>query len=516
MTIRKKIHLCMALAISLAVATSLVVFYRGQLLKESIQVETFLDQVIQGTSELNYLARGDVLYQGERYRTQWYHRHASLEKILLGTKLNGEDEKAALKKMLQDMKVIKGLFERIASNDESARRLTGDAREMKLDSNKRVTARLLARIHVMENDAARLAETNSRKVFAVQKRVFLVILTLSLSMILVIAIITFVLNRNVMGGLTAFKEGAEAVSSGNLDHRIAIHSNDEIDQVSRAFNDMTTKLQETYRELQKSHDELEKRVEARTEILQERTEQLADANRELESFSYSVSHDLQSPLRAIDGYSRMILRKHADCFDDEALTKFNVIRANTQLMSRLINDLLGFSRLGKAHLSFARLEMDVMIREVWEEILAANPDRRLKLAIGAIPPATGDRGLIRQVLANLLENAAKFTRQRPEALIEVSGDRKDSECIYAVRDNGVGFDMQYHDKMFGVFQRLHGSDEFEGTGVGLAIVQRIVHRHGGRVWAEGTIDEGACFYFTLPSVRTDLAEGPSTPGEEIA
>jgi PAS domain S-box-containing protein len=248
-------------------------------------------------------------------------------------------------------------------------------------------------------------------------------------------------------------------------------------------------------------DALMASLAATNRTLETRSEQLAAANRELESFSYSVSHDLQSPLRAIDGYSRMILRKHAECFDSDALSKFEVIRANAQRMSRLIDDLLSFSRLGKAHLSAAHLEMDVMIREVWEEIRAANPDRSLKLSIGAIPPAAGDRALIRQVLVNLLSNAVKFTRQRPEALIEVGGQLKDSECVYTVRDNGVGFDMQYHDKMFGVFQRLHSNDVFEGTGVGLAIVQRIVHRHGGRVWAEGKVGQGACLYFSLPSAK---------------
>ena len=233
--------------------------------------------------------------------------------------------------------------------------------------------------------------------------------------------------------------------------------------------------------------------------LREQQESLEAANKELESFSYSVSHDLRAPLRAIDGYSRMILRKHADKLDEEMRGKFNVITDNTRKMGQLIDDLLALSRLGKTQLSMAKLDMGVMIREVWEEMRATNPERNLKLTIGAIPPAAGDRGLIRQVLVNLLSNAVKFTQQRPEALIEVGGHLKDSKCIYTVRDNGAGFDMQYHDKMFGVFQRLHSPEDFEGTGVGLAIVQRIIHRHGGRIWAEGEVNKGAAFHFTLPT-----------------
>jgi two-component system CheB/CheR fusion protein len=234
------------------------------------------------------------------------------------------------------------------------------------------------------------------------------------------------------------------------------------------------------------------------EVLQEQARQLEAANRELEDFSYTVSHDLRAPLRAIDGYSRMIMRKHADGFDGDVRDKFNVIRNNTRMMGQLIDDLLAFSRLGRAQLSKTTLDMAGLIGEVWEEIRIANPDRRLTLKIAGIPPCRGDRALIKQVIVNLLANAVKFTRRREEAVIEAGAHPKDGEIVYSIRDNGVGFDMQYHDKLFGVFQRLHSADEFEGTGVGLAIVQRIIHRHGGLIWAESEIDRGACFYFSIP------------------
>ncbi len=234
------------------------------------------------------------------------------------------------------------------------------------------------------------------------------------------------------------------------------------------------------------------------EALNKRSEQLEAANRELESFSYSVSHDLRAPLRAIDGYSRMILRKHADKFDEDAIDKFNVIRDSTRMMGQLIDDLLAFSRTGRAEMSTTALDIGGMIKEIWEEIKAANPDRRMTLQIAELPPCRGDRGLIKQALVNILSNAAKFTKGREEALIQAGGDNKGREIVYSIRDNGVGFDMKYHDKLFGVFQRLHSAGEFEGTGVGLAIVQRIISRHGGRIWAEAEVDRGACFYFSLP------------------
>jgi PAS domain S-box-containing protein len=231
--------------------------------------------------------------------------------------------------------------------------------------------------------------------------------------------------------------------------------------------------------------------------LAERTMQLEAANKELESFSYSVAHDLRAPLRAIDGYARMILKKQGDKFDKDTLDRFNVIRSNALLMGQLIDDLLAFSRLGRKHISLTLLDIDALVRDVWKEMQNMNPDRNMVLTVNSIPPGCGDRALIKQVYINLLSNAVKFTRNRETAHIEAGGYSDGSEVVYYVRDNGVGFDMQYCDKLFGVFQRLHSADDFEGTGVGLAIVQRIVHRHGGRVWAEGKIDQGACIYFTL-------------------
>jgi PAS domain S-box-containing protein len=231
--------------------------------------------------------------------------------------------------------------------------------------------------------------------------------------------------------------------------------------------------------------------------LAERTMQLEAANKELESFSYSVAHDLRAPLRAIDGFSRMILKKQGDNFDEDTLNKFNIIRSNAHMMGQLIDDLLALSRLGRKHMSLTLLDMDALVRDAWKEMQNMNPDRNMVLTVNSIPPGYGDRALIKQMYINLLSNAVKFTKNRDTAHIEAGGYSDGNEVVYYVRDNGVGFDMQYYDKLFGVFQRLHSADAFEGTGVGLAIVQRIVHRHGGRVWAEGKIDQGACLYFTL-------------------
>jgi two-component system sensor kinase len=243
--------------------------------------------------------------------------------------------------------------------------------------------------------------------------------------------------------------------------------------------------------------ELESRVKERTRELSEANESLEAANKELESFSYTVSHDLRAPLRAIDGFSMMVLKGYADKLGDDGKRKLDVIRSNSQKMGKLIDDLLSFSRLGRKEILEARLDMEALVWSVWRELSLANPERRVQFSVNRLPPARGDQTLIKQVVVNLLSNAIKFSKYRETARVEVGAYAEEERNVYFVKDNGVGFDMQYYDQLFGVFQRLHSADEFEGTGVGLAIVQRIIVRHGGRVWAEGKVSEGATFYFTL-------------------
>jgi PAS domain S-box-containing protein len=232
--------------------------------------------------------------------------------------------------------------------------------------------------------------------------------------------------------------------------------------------------------------------------LQESTTQLEAANRELESFSYSVSHDLRAPLRAIDGFSRKLEREYGGKIDEKATNVISVIRNNVKLMVILIENLLSFSRVQKIDIKNSVIDMDKLAREVWDEIKEANKERQLNLKIKKILPGYGDHALIKQVLFNLLSNAVKFTKNKEKGIIEVSSHNEADKVVYCIKDNGAGFDMEYYDKLFNVFQRLHSHEEYEGTGVGLAIVQRIINRHGGRVWAEGTVDKGATFYFTLP------------------
>jgi signal transduction histidine kinase len=231
----------------------------------------------------------------------------------------------------------------------------------------------------------------------------------------------------------------------------------------------------------------------------ERTAQLEQVNKELESFSYSVSHDLRAPLRAINGFTQVLMEDHHDQLDEDAQAVLNEIIGNSKTMGELIDNLLEFSRVGKQNLSLGIVNMKELVDSVITELVKEHPTRDFNLTVHKLTNIKGDRNMLKQVFINLVGNAFKYTGKKKQAHIEIGAYREPNHSTYYVKDNGAGFDMKYYDKLFGVFQRLHSSNEFEGTGVGLAIIQKIVAKHGGKVWAEGHVDKGACFFISLPN-----------------
>ena len=231
--------------------------------------------------------------------------------------------------------------------------------------------------------------------------------------------------------------------------------------------------------------------------LRERTVQLEAINKELEAFSYSVSHDLRAPLRSIDGFSQILLEDYANTLDADGQDCLRRVRSASQRMGRLIEDILMLSRITRREMNFEVVNLSALAQEIATELQKRDPDRQVEFVVAEDVLVQGSAGLLRIVLENLLGNAWKFTARHPRARIEFGATQQDGNLAYFVRDDGAGFDMAYVDRLFGAFQRLHSTAEFEGSGIGLATVQRIVHRHGGKVWAEGAVDQGATFYFAF-------------------
>lgn len=293
------------------------------------------------------------------------------------------------------------------------------------------------------------------------------------------AFAVYTVSGRITTPLESVAQAAEAITAGDYSRRVAVDRGDEIGRLGAAFNVMAARVQA-------DHDLLEQRVAARTQ--------------ELEAFSYSVSHDLRAPLRHIAGFAALLEKHASDRLDDQSRRYVDTISGAARQMGRLVDDLLAFSRMARVDMMRSDVDLGMLVREIVEEVKLESPGRQIVWTIGDLPVVRGDRAMLKLAFANLIQNAHKYTSRRDVAEIAI-GTMPPTAAghVIFVRDNGAGFDMNYAAKLFGVFQRLHGADEFEGTGIGLANVHRIVERHGGRTWAEGQVDAGATFYVALPA-----------------
>ena len=328
-------------------------------------------------------------------------------------------------------------------------------------------------------------------------------LKLAVSIMAVVLLLAYFISRSLQRQISLpilDLAGTAKIISDRRDYSVRAlkHGDDELGLLTDAFNQMLAQIEAQDREIRNFNQDLERRVAVRTA-------QLESANKELEAFSYSVSHDLRAPLRHIDGYAQLLQKRLEPKLDETDRRYLTTIIASTKGLGTLIDELLAFSRMSRTELRSTQVNMDAMVHEVAKDVQPDAMGRKIDWRIGGLAEVRGDPAMLRQVWRNLLGNAVKYTRERELAVIEVTHQRTATEDVFRVKDNGAGFEMEYVAKLFGVFQRLHSTAEFEGTGIGLANVRRIVERHGGRTWAEGAVGEGATFFFSLPRETPGLA-----------
>jgi signal transduction histidine kinase len=435
-----------------------------------------------------------LAYREERARAQWYAKTARLLDLLhsAGDAFDGPDERETIGEMAAIVERSKPLFGEIVEHPDARER---DERGRALPNalQERVSTKMLLLYYDLYSHANRLVESASRRARSTQKTTLLSVMGM-IGAVLAVTIINALMTSGLLERrIMRLRDGAERVATGNLGHRIAIEGSDELAELGQAFDNMAARLQETYAALETKAAE----VGTLNEELHRQVVQLGAANGELEAFSYSVSHDLRAPLRSIDGFSQVLQEDFGDRLGADGEDALGRIRRAARHMGQLIDDLLKLSKVTRAELHRERVDLSEMARSVAADISRRDPKRQaeVRFADGAVVEA--DPRLLRIVIENLMDNAFKFTSKKADARIEFGTRDDDGRVVYFVRDNGVGFDMAFAGKLFGAFQRLHSTVEFPGTGIGLATVQRIVHRHGGSVRAEGVPGEGATFSFSL-------------------
>jgi len=442
------------------------------------------DIIAEGIIGLQLVAVEYIVNRPERAKLQWQLRQESLSRLLAREVFDEPEEEAILNEIRQRHQYLKETF---ATLVEFGGQQGGSEQELLLSQE--VARRLVTQIMIMTEssvaDATRLVRITDEQIVETQRRTnWLVVLLVVVIGVVIAANFASSLSQ-ILTPIRKLKEGAKAFARSDFAYRTALTVNNELGSLSRAFDQMAERQAEVLAAL-----------EQKTALLQE-------TNKELESFSYSVSHDLRSPLRGIDGWGLALLEDYGEQLDVTAHEYLERIRHETQRMGRLIDDLLLLARVTRSEIKHNLVDLSAVAQVVSERLQQAQSERRIEISIQPGLSDQGDAHLLEIVLTNLLDNACKFTSPRSEARIEFGLTQAEDpvsqvlRSVYFVRDNGVGFDMAHARKLFGAFQRMHGNSEFPGTGIGLATVQRIVHRHGGRIWAEAAPDQGATFYFNL-------------------
>ena len=490
MTIKRQMQFVVIISAGLAAVLGWILFSTFQQVNDATERSRVADEIVQAVFEQNVVTSDYLLYREDRAQRQWVSRHESLSALLRQAERAFKSwNKGAIWDTMREVNDSgQSIFSELVTISE-AQENSGDELGVSQDLRERLTTRLLLNSQRMVSEASRLAETSRDEIADAENRAALFVSLFLVITALLIVTVLFVFNRKVLRPITQLQMGAKIIGKGDLSYRTGITSRDEIGALSVAFDQMAANLSITTASRDELNNEIGVRKLAQEEILK--------VNAALEAFSYSVSHDLRAPLRGIDGFSQALLEDYAGKLDEQGKDYLQRVRSATQRMGVLIDDMLSLSRVTRSDMRREPVNLSTLAESIVAELQRTQADRQAKFVIAPGLTDTGDAHLLQVLLENLLGNAWKFTGQHSQARIEFGSTQVDGKPAYFVRDDGAGFDMAYADKLFGAFQRLHTEAEFTGTGIGLATVERIVHRHGGQVWAEGKVEEGATFYFTL-------------------
>lgn len=444
-------------------------------------------EIARGLTDLRLVTFEYRLYHNERAREQWSAVSDRVDRLVANARFPDPGQEEILAGLREKMAAMRRLFVELVAAygvDRADTALDNPNRQFEAQ----VLSQLLTRQQDSFTDAFRLNDLATERIGDTQHWVRIVILA-GLAVITTIMVSTALfLRRDVLAPIARLRKATRQIAGGDWDFSLGVHANDEIGDLSSNFDAMTKSLRRAFAQIERSNHEL------------------ATLNEELEAFSYSVSHDLRAPLRSMDGFSAGLLEDYGDKLDAEGKDALQRIRAASQRMGNLIDDLLGLSKVTCAELNATGVDLSAMAHEIANTLPGELSGHTVEWAIEAGLSVRADPALMRIAMQNLLQNASKFTGKAQAAVIRVGALARDAATVYFVSDNGAGFDMVYADGLFSAFQRLHDAEDFPGTGIGLATVQRIIHRHQGEIWAEATEGAGATFFFTVKEAKNGSGE----------
>lgn len=503
MSIRAIVAVGMAAWIVAGLGVAAAYYFAFRTVEKALDRGSLAQQIGTTVFEITVLTSDYLVNRTERSATQWRRKHETLGRLLDDALMSFEDASGSLASLSEHHDVLDNVFSQITGLAKGRDRVaTADLRAIAVEQ--RLATAILTRMQIMAEVASRLEAWNRDDLARLMQRATWAVATIAVLLVLVAAATWHVFHRRVVKPIARLKAGIETIGRGDLDFRFGDSRDDEIGNVERSVETMSEQLQKTLVSRDALAEEMEQRKRVEDELralstsLAQRSAELDATNKELEAFAYSVSHDLRAPLRSMDGFSQALIEDYGAQLDDNAKNYLTRIRNASQRMALLIEDILHLSRVTRRELDPRRVDLSKLAESIVADLRDAAPERDVSLKIEPDMFAEGDASLLRIALENLLGNAWKFTRKTPSAVIAFGRRaQQNGRLAYYVHDNGAGFDMTYADKLFRPFERLHSDAEFEGTGVGLATVARVVARHRGEIWAGSEIGRGTTVYFTL-------------------